>query len=208
MAVITISRQFGAGGWTLGNAVAERLGYRFVSSEVIDRIAKEANVSVEWIKGVEKHAGDWLMRYISKMVPSSFMERHLGDARADFDEGKYISFLQVIVKKIAEEDNIVFLGRGSQYILQDNPNVMHVLVAADLEDRFRFLEDLWKINRKEAQKAIRIREKRRAIFLNYFEKGHPNSISLYHLVVNTSKMDLKQAEDLIVWLVEDSQKRP
>jgi cytidylate kinase len=170
-------------------------------------MAKEANVSVEWIKGVEKHAGDWLMRYLSKMVTSSFMERHIGDSKSDFDEKKYISFLQNIVKKIADEDNIVFLGRGSQYILQNNPNVIQILMVADLEDRVHFLQNIWKISRKEAEKAIQIREKRRDIFLKYFEKGHPNSLSLYHLIINTSKMDLKQAENLIVCLVEDVQKR-
>lgn len=42
MAVITISRQFGAGGWTLGNAVANWLGYKFVSRGIINEIAKEA----------------------------------------------------------------------------------------------------------------------------------------------------------------------
>ena len=54
MAVLTISRQFGAGGWTLSKAVAERLNYQFVSSAVINKMAKEANVSPEWIKGVER----------------------------------------------------------------------------------------------------------------------------------------------------------
>lgn len=207
MTVLSISRQFGAGGWTLGKAVADRLGYRFVSSEVINKMAKEANVSVEWIRGVEKHAGDWLMRYISKMVTSSFMERHVGESKSDFDEQKYIYFLQSIVKKIADEDNIVILGRGSQYILHDNPNVLQILMVADLEDRINFIKNIWNISRKEAEKAIQTREKRRDIFLKYFEKGHPNSLSLYHLILNTSKMDLKQAEDLIVWLVGNFQKK-
>ncbi len=208
MTVLSISRQFGAGGWTLASSVANRLGYRFVSSEVINRIAKESNVSVEWIKGVEKDAGDWLMRYISKMVPTSFMTRHLGDTKSDFDENRYISFLQCIVIKIADEDNIVILGRGSQYILQDYSNAFHILVVADLEDRIKFLEEIWKISRKEAEKAIRIREKRRDVFLKYFEKGHPNSLGLYHLIINTSKMSLKQAEDLIVWVVQGLMEPP
>lgn len=207
MSVLTISRQFGAGGWTLGKAIADRLNYKFVSSEVINKIAREANVSPGWIKSVEKHAGDWLIRFTSKLVSSNFIERHIGESKADFDEDKYISFLESIITKIAEEDDVVLLGRGSQFILQDNPNVLHVLIVADLEDRIKFIENIWNAGTKEAEKAIQTREKRRDAFLKYFNKGHPNSLGLYHLIINTSKMEMNEAEDLIVWLAKDFEAR-
>ncbi len=207
MAVLSISRQFGAGGLTLGRAIAKRLGYKFVSSRIINEIAEEANVSVEWIKGVEKHAGDWLMRHLTKMVDSSFIDRHIGDSKTDFDEKKYISFLQKIVNRIADEDNVVILGRGSQFILQDRQDIFQVLIVADLEDRVSFIEKSWNISKKEAEKAIRKREKQRDAFLKYFGQGHPNSLSLYHLIINTSKMDFDQAEDLITYMVKSFEKK-
>ena len=202
MAVLAISRQFGAGGWTMGKAIADQLGYKFVSSRIINEMAEEANVSVEWIKGVEKHAGDWLMRYVTNMVNSSFIDRKVGESKTDFDEKKYVSFLEKIVNRIADEDNVVILGRGSQFILQDRSDVFQLLIVADLEDRITFLEKIWNISRKEAEKAIQTREKRRDAFLKYFEQGHPNSLNLYHLIINTSKMDIDQAEDLITYLVK------
>lgn len=202
MAVLSISRQFGAGGWTLGKSIARRLGYKFISSQIINEVAKEANVSVEWIKGVEKQAGDWLMRYLAKMVDSSFIDRHVGDSKTDFDEKKYISFLQKIVNRIADEDNVVILGRGSQFILQGRQNTLQVLLVADIEDRIEFIRKSWNISKKEAEKAIRKREKQRDAFLNYFDKGHPNSLSLYHLIINTSKMDFDQAEELVTYMVK------
>jgi cytidylate kinase len=157
---------------------------------------------------VDKHAGDWLIRFTSRLVSSNYIERHIGESKADFDEEKYVSFLENIIVKIAEEDNVLLLGRGSQFILQNNPNVLHVLIVADLEDRITFIEKSWNIGRREAEKAIQTREKRRDIFLKYFNKGHPSSLSLYHLIVNTSKMKMDEAEDLIVWLVKDFETRP
>jgi cytidylate kinase len=201
MTVLSISRQFGAGGWTLGKKVADRLHYQFVSAGVIDQMAKEAKVSPEWIKSTEKHAGDWLIRFSSKIVSSSFIERHVGENRSDFDEQKYLNFLENIIKKVAEEDHVVILGRGSQFILQDDPNVIKVLLVADKEDRIQFIEKIWKVNRREAEKSIQTREKRRDVFLSHFHQGHPNSLSLYHLIINTSKMNIEEAEDMIVWLV-------
>jgi cytidylate kinase len=207
MAVLTISRQFGAGGWSLGKSVADRLNYQFVSGAVINKIAKEANVSPEWIRSMEKNAGDWLIRFTSSLVSSSFIERHIGQFRADFDEGRYISFLKKIIIKIAEEDNVVFLGRGSQFILQHNPNALHLLVVADLEDRIKFLERVWNVSRKEAEKAIQTREKRRDAFLKHLGQWQPNSLRLYHVIVNTSKMEMGRAEELILWLVKDFEGR-
>jgi len=203
MAILTISRQFGAGGWSLGKSVADRLNYQFVSGAVINKIAEEANVSPEWIRSTEKNAGDWLIRFTSSLVSSSFIERHIGESRADFDEGRYISFLKRIIVKIAKEDNVVFLGRGSQFILQDKPNALHVLVVADLEDRIKFLERIWHVSRKEAEKAIQTREKRRDTFLKQLGQWQPNSLRLYHVIVNTSKMEIDRAEELILWLVKD-----
>jgi cytidylate kinase len=202
MTVLSISRQFGAGGWTLGKAVADRLNYHFVSVGVIEEMAKEANVSVEWIKSTEKNAGDWLLRLSSKLVSSSFIERHIGESRSDFDEDKYLIFLKTIIKKIANDDNVVILGRGSQFILQDDPNTIKVLIVADIEDRVAFLQKIWNVDEREAKKTIQTREKRREILLRHFNQGPANSPGLYHLVINTSKMGIEEAEDMIVWLVK------
>jgi cytidylate kinase len=205
MTVLSISRQFGAGGWTLGKAIAERLNYRFVSASIIEKIAKEAKVSPEWIKFVEEYAGDWLIRFTSKLVTSSTIERYVGE-KSDFDENKYVIFLQSIIKKIAEEDNVVILGRGSQFILQNDPNTIKVLFVADLEDRIAFLQKIWKVGRKEAEKTIQTREKRRDLFLKCFDNRHPNSLSLYHLIINTSKVSIEEAEDMVVWMVKYHEK--
>ena len=78
MSVLCISRQFGAGGKTLGQRLAKRLGWTFVYDEVLDEVAKEAKVSPEWVEAVDKEAGDWLMRFVNSLVASNFIERHLG----------------------------------------------------------------------------------------------------------------------------------
>ena len=67
MAVITISRQYGAGGKSLGKMIANELDYTFADSDIIQQIAKEANVSPHWVESFEKEAGTKLSRVISSM---------------------------------------------------------------------------------------------------------------------------------------------
>ncbi len=68
MAIITISRQYGAGGRTLGKMLAKDLGYTFADSTVIEKIAEAANVSAAWVESIEKEAGTKFTSVISKMV--------------------------------------------------------------------------------------------------------------------------------------------
>lgn len=147
------------------------------------------------------------MRFVNKFVNADFIEKHVGEKKTDFDEKKYISFLQSIVNRIADEDNVVILGRGSPYILQGRENVINLLLVADLDDRINFLEKSWKMSRKDAEKEILIREKRRDSFMKYFELGPPNSPNLYHLVINTSKIDFDQTKKTVISLVRDFEKK-
>ena len=71
MAVFTISRQFGAGGKTLGKMVAETLGYTFADSSIIQMISKQANVSAKWVRSFEKEAGGVMSR---RRVPAGSTE--------------------------------------------------------------------------------------------------------------------------------------
>lgn len=205
MAVLCISRQFGAGGWTLAKPLAKRLGYQFVSQGIINKMAEEANVSVEWIHSVEKEAGDRLMRLVSKLISSDFIERHIGESRSDFDEKKYVAFLKKFVLSIASKDNVVILGRGSQYILPDSPNTIKILLVSDLEDRIKFIEKIWNLKKSEAEHQVVTRQKRRKTFLKNFGTIDPDDPGLYHLTINISKLGLGQAEDIIIDIVKKTE---
>ena len=70
MAVITLSRQFGAGGKTLGKMIADEFGYTFADSEIIKMVAEMANVSTHFVETVEKEAGGKFSKFISKWFPN------------------------------------------------------------------------------------------------------------------------------------------
>ncbi len=71
MSVITIARQFGAGGKTLGAIMAQKLGYTLIDEEIVDLLAQEANVSSEWVDAVERKAGSEgvIARLLSRLGP-------------------------------------------------------------------------------------------------------------------------------------------
>ena len=193
MAVITISRQFGAGGKTIGTMVADQLGYTFVDEDIIQIIAEKAKVSPGWVESVEKEAGGRLSRIVTRMVSKPLVERVLKDEYGYIDEQIYIDYLVVIIAQMAEEGNVVFLDRGSQYILNDHPDAFHVLLINTFENRVKFMMDRYDLTQSKATHVVKSEEKRRTNLYKKIGKQDYDHPELYHMVLNMAKMDLDDA---------------
>lgn len=201
MAVITISRQFGAGGRTVGEMIAEKLNYRFLDDLIIHELAREADVSTDFIKSIERDAGSRISKFITSLISTNYIERMAGD-KGYIDETKYFSLLQDVIIKFAEKDNVVLMGRGGQYILKTLKNAYHFFLISDLEHRIEFMQEHYNMTDSEAKKAIRLGEDRRTTFFKRFGKDNYDDPKLYHLVLNTSKLSIEQAIDEICHLVK------
>jgi len=201
MAVITISRQYGAGGKTLGKMIASALDYTFADSDIIQQIAKEANVSPHWVESFEKEAGTKLSRVISSMVSQRWVDRILKDERGYLDERIYLDYLVLIVAKMADEGDVVMLGRGSQYILNDHPDAFHVLLIDELEHRIKFIVDRYNVAEKQATRIVNNEDKRRLSLYRRLGKEDYDNPGLYHLVLNMNRFSLEQASTLICRMV-------
>jgi cytidylate kinase len=201
MAVITISRQFGAGGITLGRAVAERLGIPFLDEELIQMVAQKARVSTNWVASIEKEAGGRLLKFVSGLVSRSLVDRVLDEQRGYIDEEIYVDLLQQIIRQIAAEGDAVIIGRGGQYVLRDEPNAFHILLVAAKEDRVRFMEEHYEMTPDRARKTVNLEDKRRANLYRKFGREDYDDSRLYHLVLNMSQLHMDVACQVVCRLV-------
>ena len=201
MAVITISRQYGAGGITLGKMIANELGYVFADSEIIARVAEMANVSTHWVETVENEAGGKLSRFITRLVSKPLVDRILKDERGYIDEEIYLDYLVLIIAQIADEGNTVVLGRGSQYILNDHPDAFHILMIDEFENRVRFMKEHYDLPDTRAMRVVKGEDKRRKALFQKLGKTDYDDPFLYHLVLNMSKVSLEQAKNMVCNLV-------
>ncbi|MEJ2154234.1 MAG: cytidylate kinase-like family protein [Desulfobacteraceae bacterium] len=197
MSVITISRQFGAGGLSLGKQLSKILGYTFVDQEIINQVAEKAKVSKDWVQAIEKEAGVKLHQFISRLIPRGLMDRILDEQRGYIDEEIYIHLLEEIIRQMADQDNCIILGRGGQYILKGHPGTIHVLLIADKADRVRFMETHYKLDPQKALQVVNAEDKRRTNLYRKFEKSDYDLPDHYHLTLNMSKMSLEVAAKII-----------
>jgi cytidylate kinase len=204
MAVITIARQFGAGGRTLGNRLAKTLNYRFLDDVVIQELARRINVTHEAVQDVENIAGGFFSKIISSMLSRSYMERMTGEDFGYIDEVIYLKTLREVMVDLAAKDNIILLGRGGQYILEDHPNAFHVLLVADHQYRIAFMQKTYNLDIAKAESAVREGEKRRRQLYSLFKRSDYNDPLHYHMVLNTGRVTLEQTEQQIVALVRQA----
>ncbi|KPJ78145.1 MAG: cytidylate kinase [Deltaproteobacteria bacterium SG8_13] len=201
MAVITISRQFGAGGKTLGKMIADKLGYTFADDDIIQMVAEMANVSPHWVESVEKEAGGKLSRIISSMVSKRLVDRILKSDSGYLDEKLYLDYLVVIIAQIAEEGNVVIIGRGSQYILRGHPDAIHVLLINDFDNRVKFMQENYDLTHSKAVQVVNAEDRRRVNLYRKLGKTDYDDPSLYHMVLHTGRIHLPDAAGCICNLI-------
>ncbi len=201
MAVITISRQFGAGGKTLAQKAAEKLGYRLAHNEIIEQLAEKANVSTKGVRAYETEVHQDLTPNSELLSPKRFLD-YLIDPHKKYMEGKqYETLLNQIIPAIAEKDNVIILGRGAQFILKKHPNTHHVLLVASLGDRIRFIQNKYNLSALDAEKIVNQQSKRRMKLMKIFHHDDFDQPIHYDLVLNMSKMDVDMGMEMIYSMV-------
>jgi cytidylate kinase len=201
MAIITISRQFGAGGVTLGKQLAEKLGYTFIDQEVIELIAEKSKISTQGVESFEKETSGKLKKIISDLAPKQFIDFLLEDNFEYLDEKLYVELIENIYTEAAKEDNAVIIGRGSQYILKDAPNAYHLLLIADKDYRVDFMAKSYGLTPTQAETLVTRQGKRRRYLHRLVGIADFDNPEYYHMVLNMQKTNIESAMDLICELI-------
>ena len=136
MAILTISREYGSGGWEIGRRVAERLDYQFVDKERV-------------FQDLERAGTQWgrLARELDEVCPTLW-ERH------DWQYRGYVAQTQALVLSYAEADNAVLIGRGASFLLQEVPFSLRVRLVAPLEVRLERIMTRERLDRKAAARLV------------------------------------------------------
>jgi cytidylate kinase len=201
MAVITISRQFGSGGWSLAKRLCERFGFELITEEVIDSLARKEKVSPDWLRAVEKEACSKLLSAISSVAATGLFYRSPAAEGQGDERKRYIDFLTRVMGAMADRGGYVLVGRGAQFILRGHPKAVHVMLAGEYEDRVQFLIKTYRISRSEAEDSIKEKERQRASVASRIFETEVNDPKLYHVTLNTSLVPFEWAVETVADLV-------
>jgi cytidylate kinase len=204
--LITISRERGSGGRSIGTRLAQTLDMKCLGKEMIFEIAQSAGVAAESVeKYDQEHYNKWnlivdSLRISSHFSPDYGLNFNLSNIEPEifFTEDRYLKATQEIMKKLATQSRVIFLGRGSQVIFKDRKDALHIRLVAPLELRIRRVAEMLNVSIKEASKNVAEVDKSRAAYLHDFYSVDVNDAKSYHLTINTGPFDYNQTSQLIL----------
>jgi cytidylate kinase len=115
-----------------------------------------------------------------------------------FPEAQAFELTKTVVEEFAQKGNVVLAGSGSQMFLRDRPDVLHVLVVAPVEDRIKAIMEQEDVNRKVAERRVKENDEARASYIKHHYKVDWLNCSLYNLAIDTSRIPMELAVELVV----------
>lgn len=193
--IITISREFGSGGRTIGRQVAEKLGYKFYDAEIIERVIEKSGLSREIVEKYDEYATHKSSFLYSIAINSA-------NASADSYHGtsfaSQVHIAQIkVINEIAEEGNCVIIGRGADYILRDRADVLNVFVYADMKFKCDRVLSLYGETDKKIEDRIRDKDTKRRVFYRSFAMREWGVYQNYHMMLDSGIIGLDRCADMI-----------
>lgn len=172
--IITIGREYGSGGRFIASKLAEKLGIRFYDNELLAKAAVESGLSNSVIESYdEKKDG-----FFSGVVPSTFS--------ADLSIGQKVFLSQFeTIKKIADTESAVIVGRCADYVLEGKENVVSIFITASMAKKVERATLYYNIDPKKAESTINKMNKKRASYYNFYTDKKWGSAKSYDLCINS-----------------------
>lgn len=204
--IITISRELGSGGHTVGQLLAERLGVRFSDKELIKALREEFHLTTDAIERLKGEKKDWLTSLLRKIVAMPKVENvvewdddFVKEYRPDLSSDEIFEAEKQILRGIAEEGSCVIAGRSGFFVLKDFPNKVDIFITAPREKRIERVMAKQHLSEQEAAAAIDRVDEGRENYIKRYAGTSRYDVRNYDLVINMDNVpDENAAVELIV----------
>lgn len=187
--VITISREFGSGGRTIGKKIAEKLGIPCYDSEIIQEMAKETGFAPDYVKEAVEYVPD-------SFLSAAFSNRMFGPTNEDILwEHQYR-----VITELAEKSSCVIVGRCADFILQDKADCLKVFIHADMAFRAKRIVEIYGERKQAPEERLRDKDKRRAAYHRFYTDMKWGYAQNYHLTLDSGVLGIDKCAALIAEL--------
>lgn len=189
--IITIGRQFGGGGKCVAEILGRRLGIPVYDNELIMKAAQESGFSAEFFEQSDEKRRFFSLSSIFASAYSSETENYMSD------KGLFRIQCETI-RNIAAQGSAVIVGRCSDYVLRDMDNTLDIFLTSPQEVRAARVAERQEISLEKAVEAVEKADRIREEYYNYYTFGNWGVASNYDLCIDTSKVGMEGAAEMII----------
>ncbi len=200
--VITINRELGSGGRTIGRKLAERLGVKFYDKAVINELVKQFGLSVEEIEKLKAKKHHWWNDLSQSYIDRGNIEARFGNQPIVATTENIYQIETEVLKGIAEDESCVIAGRSGFAIFKDEPNSFKILIESKMPERIARVMREQDLTEEEAVKAIKKVDEGRENYTKQFANTSRYDSRNYDLVLNVAHLTEDQAVDIIMYILE------
>jgi cytidylate kinase len=186
--VITVSRQFGSGGSDIAHLVSQSVGLSYIDQQIIAQVASRLGVDLSYATRQDEQTSSIatnILEALRSSNPFNVHYMHSGTkAQEQSQELAYFHLTQRVILELATQGNAIIIGRGSQFLLHNNPRTLHTHIFAPL-----------KIN--AAKELIEQRDNEQDNYQRHYYGADGHQTNLYHLLINTGLFSFESAASLI-----------
>lgn len=189
--IITISRQFGSGGRTVGRQLAERLNIPFYDRELVKQVAEETGFDTKFIE----ENGEFSP---SKSIFSFAVSQGVPCMQNGLSVSDFIFCMQrQVILKLAEKPCVI-VGRGADYILRDRDDVFDVFIHASMENRADRIVRLYGESEKKPEQRLADKDKKRKIYYKHYTDREWGDANNYDMCLDSGRIGIDKCVDLII----------
>ena len=193
--IITISRQFGSGGRTIGKKLANRLGYAYYDKEIIEQVHEKTGFSKEFIEDQGEYSPTkslFSYAFVGRDVNGISVNDHIYNAQR-----------KVILEIAAKDEPCVIVGRCADYILKDSEDTFNIFIHASKEFRAnRVLEEYGESN-ESIDKRLKDKDRKRRINYKYYTDREWGVCTNYDISLDTGRLGIDRCVDILERLIRE-----
>lgn len=184
--VITISREFGSGGRTIGKTVADELGIPCYDNEILQEIAQKSVFAVNYVK----EAGEY--------APAGFLASAFSHPTSGPNNADYLWEIQYqLITELAQKGPCVIVGRCADYILRDKADCLKVFIHADMAFRAERIVNVYGERENSPEQRLRDKDKRRAAYHRFYTDMKWGRAQNYDITLNSGTLGIDNCVKII-----------
>ena len=195
--IITISREFGSGGRTIGHQVAEALGIPFYDKELVDQVALESGFAPKFVEEHGEHSPT------GSIFSYAFAHQGVHGVMNGLSTADFLWNIQCsVILQLAEQGPCVIVGRNADYILKDRPDVLHAFIHANKEFRAERIVRLYGESEKSPIARLNEKDKRRKVNYQHYTGRNWGQSHNYDICLDSSKIGIEACTEILVKLMK------